>query len=158
MGVPGCPTSVVDVNELEEEEEEDVEDLDEDLEGFKGMVGIPKLAVELTLSEGRMPSLSPSSSSRLKGARVQAAPDLVLVRFVVVVPKIPQPVNVALYSSEQVVEVAEAEDEVGSKSVQVLKTSVTVVFWFSSQLLRFGGSPVLGPQPSGLVHLGPLHI
>jgi len=139
--------------------EEDLEDLEEDVEGFNGIVGIPKVAVELTRSAGSgcMPSSSPSSSSRLNGARVHAGPpDLVLVLLVVVVPTIPQPVSVALYSSVQVDEVAEAEVELPRKSVQVLKTSVTVVFWFSSQLLRFEGSPVLGPQPSDSVHFGPL--
>lgn len=111
----------------EEDDEED--DFVEEAEGLKCRVGMLNVAVELTRSGGSgcTPSLSPSSSSRLSGARVHAAP-LLVVRFVVVVPTMPQPVKVALYSSEQVEELVETDAEVGAKSVQVLKTSVTVVF------------------------------
>lgn len=109
---------------------------------LKGMVGT-EIDEELFF-----PSLSPSSSSSDSGALVQAAPSPVLVRVVVVVPTTPQPVMVALNNS---VQDDEAVEEAEIKSVQELKTSVTVVLSFSSQLFgrsvgHSGGSPVFGPQ------------
>jgi hypothetical protein len=155
----GVPEALGADDEDDEDDEDKDEDEDEVVEGAKERVGMSNVAVELTLSRasGRRPSLSPSSSSRFSGAFVHAAA-LVVVRFVVVVPTMPQPVKVALYNSLHTEDLLVTEDDVGSNSVQVLKISVTVVFWFSSQLLRLLGSPVAGPQPPERVHFGPLQI
>jgi hypothetical protein len=120
------------VSEGFDEIEVEVEDVEVDFDGLIGMLGMSKVAVELTRSgtSGGTPSLPPSSSSRLSGARVHAAPLVVVVVLpVVVVPTMPQAVSVALYNSVHVDEVGEAVDVVPlTMYVQVLKTSVTVVF------------------------------